>query len=179
MELYKLAYKDKCFDDYITLIRHSDFKKGCLSAELVLEPGQLKIGVNDWNVNPVCMCTILPENRQMTTNILKTSIFCILHKNLQLHHFEWFLHHLTKEQMQARNHWCCEWNQIIENYRNLKTEIVGDETRIILFIIISLYHISFLQQVYRNTLILCFWEKSEKPNLLEKSWWLFSFIIKV
>ena len=83
------------------------------------------------------MDNLAKKNRRMTneeivtsTNISKTSVFRILHNNLQLRHVcsRWIPHHLIKEQMQTRINQCREWKQMHQNDPNyLKTLVTGDE----------------------------------------------------
>ena len=113
-----------------------DFKKGRLSGELAPKPGQPESIENHRNVNNVW--AIFYEIQRMScveiavsTNISKTSMFRILHNNLQLSHgcFTWVLHYLTK--MQIRIHLCHEKKQMLKNNSNfLKTIIKCDKTSV-------------------------------------------------
>lgn len=123
MELYKLAYKVKCFDDSTTLRRHSDFKKRMFVCRtMASKPDQSESVVNGWNPNTAW--TILQENWPVTcgeiaasTNISKTLVVRILRNNLHVF-FQTGPHHYTKEQMQTRILKWYELKQMLQNSPN-------------------------------------------------------------
>ena len=84
----KQAYKDKCFSESGIFRWHGDFKKRYLSTALAYKPGQPESVMNEWNVQATLQETspLTIEEIVALTYILKASIFCILHINLQLCH---------------------------------------------------------------------------------------------
>ena len=132
----KEAYKDKCFGESTIFRWHDDFKKGCLSSELVPKPSRRENIVNDENVNNVWV--ILQENQRMTrdeiavlTNISKMPILHILHNNLRLRHVcsRRIPHHFTKEQLPTRIHQCYELKQMLKKDPNFLMSVTTcDET---------------------------------------------------
>ena len=159
------------------------FQNERLSAVLALKPVRPKSVLNDRNVNAVW--AILQENPRMTceeieasANISKTSIFGILRNNLLLCHVcsSWIPHHLTKEQMQTRINQYCEWKQMLQNDQTFLKTVMNRWWNLAASFW-PFYRVR--NQVYENISILRLRKKSDKPNLLVRLWWLFSFNIKM